>query len=268
MAQSVRTGLTIPMARAPWVCLIVLALRGSDAVAISQATPAPRGHLTLEVDPPDAIVELDGVALQGPSPFVATELSTGRHELRVHREGHVAWTRVVHVPASQLHLPIKLLPERARTNTSELGDAPEETAKTDTSREPTIRAQSKADSSGSLVDCILAPDLPRCQEKKSEAAPTGDAKLPDRLAQAEIKAGVDAVLPKARACGSKHGAPAGEMVRVKISITGATGKVSSSTPQSPHADTPLGRCVAAALGQAVFPKFSRAGMGAVYPVRM
>lgn len=70
-----------------------------------------RGHLTIAVTPVDAEVELDGVALPGPSPFIATGLSVGPHELRVHREGHLEWKRVVEVPASQLHLPIALSPE-------------------------------------------------------------------------------------------------------------------------------------------------------------
>ena len=203
----------------------------NDAVVTA---PAPRGHLTLEVDPPDAVVELDGVALQGPSPFVATELSVGSHELRVHHEGHVAWTRVVHVPSSQLHLPIKLLQE--------------------------------ADTTLSPLDCILAPELPQCQKKAT--VPASDPDLAETLTQAEIKAGVDAVLPEARACGPEHDAPAGETVRVRFSIEGATGKVSSSSAQAPHADTPLGRCVAAALERAEFPRFSRSGMGAVYPIRL
>jgi TonB family protein len=77
-------------------------------VVAAEPTRIPRGHLTIAVTPVDAEVELDGISLPGPSPFVATGLAVGPHELRVHREGHIEWTRVVQVPASQLHLPIAL----------------------------------------------------------------------------------------------------------------------------------------------------------------
>ncbi len=79
-------------------------------VVAADPTRIPRGHLTLAVTPPDAEVELDGISLPGPSPFVATGLAVGPHELRVHREGHLEWTRVVQVPDSQLHIPIELAP--------------------------------------------------------------------------------------------------------------------------------------------------------------
>jgi TonB family protein len=75
---------------------------------VAAEMPDLTGHLTIETDPPDAICEIDGVALPGPSPFVATGLSLGAHEISVHRDGHVAWTRVVDVPDDQLHLPITL----------------------------------------------------------------------------------------------------------------------------------------------------------------
>jgi TonB family protein len=89
-------------------------------VVAAEPTRIPRGHLTIAVTPVDAEVELDGISLPGPSPFVATGLAVGPHELRVHREGHIDWTRVVQVPASQLHLPIALSPApKAELQTAE-----------------------------------------------------------------------------------------------------------------------------------------------------
>lgn len=111
---------------------LVLSLRRPDAPPPTpQAAPAPvvapavvaaaeaprgaRGHLTLDVMPHDAAVDLDGVPLSGPSPFVATNLSPGRHTLRVHRDGFTDWSRSIDVPEGQLHVPVQLVAQ---------GDAP------------------------------------------------------------------------------------------------------------------------------------------------
>jgi hypothetical protein len=124
------------------------------------------------------------------------------------------------------------------------------------------------------VDCILNPELAKCKKgsssKSGPKAPAGasDPSLPEKLSQSDIKGGVDKVLAQARSCGSKHGAKPGEVVRVRLSISGATGSVSSASAQDPHNGTPLGNCVAAALKTATFSKFRSGSMGAVYPVRM
>jgi hypothetical protein len=249
--------------------------RGESVAVVQQLPPAPRGHLTLEVDPPDAVVEVDGIVLQGPSPFVATDLSVGRHELRVHREGHVEWTRVVQVPQSQLHLPIKLV--RAATSSGS------EATRAGVDREPENDPSAKRSGTGRQtpaangsrnadnldVDCILAPDLDKCKKKGEQTAPqSGDPSLPQKLSQHDIKAAMDRVLPQARSCGPEHGAAPGEVVRVRLSIAGATGKVSSASAQEPHAGTPLGTCVAVAVAGAEFAKFASGSMGAIYPVRL
>jgi hypothetical protein len=81
------------------------------AVATAEAQPdrSPRGHLTLDVTPHDATVELDGAALQGPSPFVATNLAPGKHAVVVRRPGFTPWSRSIDVPEAQLHLPVALV---------------------------------------------------------------------------------------------------------------------------------------------------------------
>ncbi len=125
------------------------------------------------------------------------------------------------------------------------------------------------------VDCILDPKLAKCKgggsSKPSKpagpVAPT-DPSLPETLGTTEIKAGVGPVKDAAKACGSKHGAAPGESVKVKLSIAGATGAVTSAAAEPPHNGTPLGNCVAAALKKATFKKFRKATLGAVYPVKM
>lgn len=109
------------VATAAAAAALVLALRrpappepAVTAVPVAAATNAipdrsPRGHLTLDVTPHDAIVELDGAPLQGPSPFVATNLAPGKHAVVVRRPGFTPWSRSIDVPEAQLHLPVALV---------------------------------------------------------------------------------------------------------------------------------------------------------------
>jgi len=129
------------------------------------------------------------------------------------------------------------------------------------------------------VDCILDPSKcgggskpsssgssKKAEEPKKAAAV--DPNLPASLSPSDIRDGVDSVKDAAKACGPKHGAEAGTSVKIKLSIAGDSGKVTSAAAQAPHAGTALGNCVAAALKKASFKKFQKASIGAVYPVRM
>jgi hypothetical protein len=120
------------------------------------------------------------------------------------------------------------------------------------------------------VDCILDPSKCGKGPKKSAqpAAPPTDPNLPDTLKTADIKSGVAPYTGAAKACGSKHGAKPGTKVKVKLSISGASGSVSSAAANAPHTGTPLGNCVAAALKKSKFSKFKKSSLGVVYPVTM
>lgn len=72
------------------------------------AAPQELGHLVLTVDPHDATVRIDGQEIPGPSPFVATNLAVGRHELTVEHAQRLPWTRTIDVPVGELALPIVL----------------------------------------------------------------------------------------------------------------------------------------------------------------
>ena len=73
--------------------------------------PARSGQLTISVDPPAAICRLDGVQLDGASPYIATDITPGDHELVVELDGYHTWTRTVSIPGQQLHVPVVLQPE-------------------------------------------------------------------------------------------------------------------------------------------------------------
>ena len=121
------------------------------------------------------------------------------------------------------------------------------------------------------TECLLDPNKPGCEEfrKRQEAKRKDlDAHLPDKLSQNDIRGAIGSVKSKAKACGSQHGATAGETVRVKLSIEGSTGNVLSASAMSPHDSTPLGKCVAEALSGANFPRFKSQQQGTTYPVTM
>ena len=104
------------------------------------------------------------------------------------------------------------------------------------------------------VDCVLDPS--KCEP------------LPDTLSSSDIRSGMRLAKPRVAACGLKHHAPAGQKVKVKLAILGATGRVLDAHAMGTVADTPLGRCIEKAVSKARFPKFKRPRLGAVYPFTM
>jgi hypothetical protein len=100
------------------------------------------------------------------------------------------------------------------------------------------------------------------------ATGSSDPNLPDKLSTTDIRDGIAPVKAAAKACAAKHGAKRGEKVKIKLSISGATGTVTAAHAEAPHTGTPLGNCVAAALKRAKFKRFKKPSLGAVYPVSM
>ncbi len=119
------------------------------------------------------------------------------------------------------------------------------------------------------ADCRLDPNA--CGGSSSGSRPAGGGNhpsLPEKLSTTDIRDGIAPVKAAAKACGEKHGAEPGEKVKIKLSIAGATGTVTSARAEPPHTGTPLGICVEAALKRAKFKRFQKASLGAVYPFSM
>lgn len=118
-------------------------------------------------------------------------------------------------------------------------------------------------------ECVLDPSKPGCGEilRKSHAAADLDASLADKLTQQQIRSGFASVKGKAKACGTQFGVEPGTTVRVKVSIAGDTGEVTSAEALSPHDSLPVGQCVADALKGATFQRFGSAQQGTTYPVQ-
>ena len=95
-----------------------------------------------------------------------------------------------------------------------------------------------------------------------------EPELPPTLTSSDIRSGVEPHKFAAKLCGEKHGARVGTKVKVKLTISGSTGRVTSASATPPHAGTALGKCVAAAVKRSTFRKFQKSSLDAVYPFSM
>lgn len=131
------------------------------------------------------------------------------------------------------------------------------------------------DAAGISVECVIDPSKcdaggkpkPRTTDA-SDGAPTDSKLLPPAPTSSQIRDAMAPVKPQAKACGPKHGGKAGEKVRIKLSVAGSTGKVTSAQALDDHAGTPLGKCVADALSKAELPKFGKPTAGVMYAVTL
>lgn len=129
----------------------------------------------------------------------------------------------------------------------------------------------KADSDDGEVECLLNPDLPKCQTNSGPKRNDGEVlapKLPEKLSSSQLRSGFSKIKSKAKACGGQHGAEAGTKVKVHVSIEGTSGKVTKVDAKGEHAGTPLGNCVEKAVESASFEKFKRPAMGVDYSLSM
>jgi len=80
----------------------------TTAAGTTEATTAPRSALTVQTTPPDVQLEVDGKPIAGSSPFVISDLQSGKHRVRVSREGFLPFEHEVDVGATGLNLPVSL----------------------------------------------------------------------------------------------------------------------------------------------------------------
>ncbi len=121
------------------------------------------------------------------------------------------------------------------------------------------------------VDCLLNPDLAKCQSNSGTTKPDDKVlapKLPEKLGSAELKKGFSKIKTKAKACGASNGAAPGTKVKVRVSIEGASGKVTKVEVKGDAAGTPLGKCIEGVVKAAVFDPFKKPAMGLDYSLMM
>ncbi|PRQ09007.1 hypothetical protein [Enhygromyxa salina] len=121
------------------------------------------------------------------------------------------------------------------------------------------------------VDCLLNPDLAKCQGGSAPKPKNEEVlapKLPEKLSAAQLRQGFNKIKAKAKVCGLKHNGPSGTSVKIHVSIQGSTGTVDSVKALGEHAGTPLGNCVEDTVKAAQFEQFKTPSMGIDYPVIM
>lgn len=125
------------------------------------------------------------------------------------------------------------------------------------------------------VECVIDPSKcdksgkPKARTNDDQGGDPADSKaLPSAPSSTQIRDAMAPVKPSAKACAARHGGKAGDKVRVKLSVSGSTGKVTSAQALDDHAGTALGKCVADALGKAELPKFGKPTAGIVYAVTL
>jgi hypothetical protein len=148
---------------------------------------------------------------------------------------------------------------------------PDPVPKADPEPDPIKPASGGSGASDEEVDCLLNPDLPKCQKSGTSQPKEREIlapKLPDKLSSSQLRNGFNKVKGSAKKCGLQNGVPPGTKVKVHVSIEGATGKVSSVKALGEHAGTPLGKCVEDAVSKAQFEQFKKPVMGIDYPIIM
>ncbi len=199
------------------------------APAVGGQAHAP-AHLTISVVPPDASVEIDGRAIDGPSPFVATNIAAGKHLIRVHRAGHTPWTRELDVPSGPLNVPVIL------------GTIPD--------------AGGESSSLSGLAGVVLTAMF--------ETKPVGNG----RLAKDEIRKVVATHIDEIRGCYNEGLARdpslAGKVV-VTFKIVSDGAVKDATVTESSLADATVGKCMVTAVGRWRFPAPEGGSVVVTYP---
>lgn len=193
----------------------------SAAPVAGAVVPAPSATVVLQVNPDQATVELDGVALVGPGPFVATGLQPGVHQLRVVADGFLSIERKLELAAGTTKIPLRLATRHVslhvdvtprdadlvlrealangnvqltRRNITEIDRNPESTYAIEASAEGHLtRQQSIAfDGSGSQSVTIVLPRDPEApQRPKPKPAKTATLRIGTNVGAAPAEVSVD-----------------------------------------------------------------------------
>jgi hypothetical protein len=143
---------------------------------------------------------------------------------------------------------------------SSSGDAPAKAEKS--AAEPAAPAPApapaKQSSGDSSIDDLLSGALGG-KAKPKAAAPAPSESLAPTPTRDEVMAAMKAVTPKVTACGDGSGGVA----KAKVTVAGATGRVTSV-----EVDGPSQSCVTKEVSKAKFPKFANSSFNFTYPFKL
>jgi serine/threonine-protein kinase len=120
--RAVAPPLPPPPRRSVAIFLVIAIVAVSCAITIvvwpkgsaKPADVAPRASLKLEIDPPDAIVEIGGKEITHASPFEAP-LEPGVYTVNIHREGYKPWSSAITLKDDE-HQPVHIALEHAMSH--------------------------------------------------------------------------------------------------------------------------------------------------------
>jgi hypothetical protein len=122
------------------------------------------------------------------------------------------------------------------------------------------------------IPVIVAPppreEAPVTNARERRSPHRAEPKAPRHLTRNEVRDAIDKVKYRAQLCADGRETDPDSPVRVKLTIDGTTGRVRRALADPPHADTPLGSCVAAELAKAVFPRFGETMLSVKYTLRL
>jgi predicted Zn finger-like uncharacterized protein len=144
------------------------------------------------------------------------------------------------------------------------GDAPKAVDKS----EPTPAAEPapapRKSSGDQSIDDLLSGALGKPSKPAAAAPKPAGADLPPTPSRDDVLSALKAVAPRVSACG---GGQSG-LATAKISVAGATGKVTSVDVSGQFAGTPVASCVAKEVGKAKFPRFATPTFAVTFPFKI
>jgi len=148
------------------------------------------------------------------------------------------------------------------------GDAPKAAEKTaDKAAEAPAPTKSTGGGDRSLDDLLDSalggkPAKPAAAAAKPAAAPA--ANLPSMPAKEDVLGAMKGVTPRVQSCGNGQSGVA----MAKITVAGATGRVTNVDVSGQFAGTPVATCVTREVTKAKFPKFSQSSFSIAYPFKI
>lgn len=248
----------VSASRNKWFVAAAVAMAAGVVVMTWPRHEEVRADSTLVVDAPDDAPAVSGAEVDAPPKEVvpATAPPVATPAARVEPPS----------PAFSEETPVATpLDEDRRAKVPRARPKPRRTV----SRTP---SPSPSPSSDPIADCVLDPS--RCGQGKAPARDDvspdeGDGEaLPESLTASDIKAGIDQIKPYVVDCARAHNGRSGDRVKIKLTIVGDTGMVSSASILPPELPVALDACIVAAARRATFPRFAKASMGAVFPITL
>jgi predicted Zn finger-like uncharacterized protein len=113
------------------------------------------------------------------------------------------------------------------------------------------------------IDDLLSGALGKSSKPAAPAKPVGES-LPPTPSRDDVLTALKSVAPRVSACG---GGQSG-LATAKISVAGATGRVTGVDVSGQFAGTPVASCVAKEVGKAKFPRFATPTFAVTFPFKI